>query len=284
MTVRARELAALVDAVPSLPAVFLRLTAVVDDPRSAIRDMEEVVYEDPALAGRLLRLANSAYFGFPGHVDSLSRAITLVGTRQLRDLALATSVLDLFSGVASDVVSMASFWRHSVATGLLARALATWQREANAEQFFVAGLLHDIGRLVLLIKANESMVQALERSRVDDVLLHVVERDILGFDHVALGNELLRQWNLPPAICAGVAFHHLPMRAGANIPTAALVHVADVMANAIAFGSSGMDAVPPLEDAAWLALGLPVSVIKPSLDLVRQQFSDTMKIMMEPAG
>ncbi|PIQ36833.1 MAG: HD family phosphohydrolase [Lysobacterales bacterium CG17_big_fil_post_rev_8_21_14_2_50_64_11] len=284
MTVRARELAALVDAVPSLPAVFLRLTAVVDDPRSAIRDMEEVVYEDPALAGRLLRLANSAYFGFPGHVDSLSRAITLVGTRQLRDLALATSVLDLFSGVASDVVSMASFWRHSVATGLLARALATWQREANAEQFFVAGLLHDIGRLVLLIKANESMVQALERSRVDDVLLHVVERDILGFDHAALGNELLRQWNLPPAICAGVAFHHLPMRAGANIPTAALVHVADVMANAIAFGSSGMDAVPPLEDAAWLALGLPVSVIKPSLDLVRQQFSDTMKIMMEPAG
>jgi len=282
--VRARELAALVDAVPSLPAVFLRLTAVVDDPRSAIRDMEEVVYEDPALAGRLLRLANSAYFGFPGHVDSLSRAITLVGTRQLRDLALATSVLDLFSGVASDVVSMASFWRHSVATGLLARALATWQREANAEQFFVAGLLHDIGRLVLLIKANESMVQALERSRVDDVLLHVVERDILGFDHAALGNELLRQWNLPPAICAGVAFHHLPMRAGANIPTAALVHVADVMANAIAFGSSGMDAVPPLEDAAWLALGLPVSVIKPSLDLVRQQFSDTMKIMMEPAG
>jgi len=116
------------------------------------------------------------------------------------------------------------------------------------------------------------------------VLLHVVERDILGFDHAALGNELLRQWNLPPAICAGVAFHHLPMRAGANIPTAALVHVADVMANAIAFGSSGMDAVPPLEDAAWLALGLPVSVIKPSLDLVRQQFSDTMKIMMEPAG
>lgn len=284
MTPSARGLAALVGTVPSLPAVFLRLTAVVDDPRSAIRDMEEVVYEDPALAGRLLRLANSAYFGFPGHVDSLSRAITLVGTRQLRDLALATSVLDLFVGVSSEMVSMRSFWRHSVSTGLIARALATWRREANAEQFFVAGLLHDIGRLVLLLKASESMVQALQRSRNNDVLLHVIERDILGFDHATVGNELLQQWNLPPAICAAVGYHHMPMRAGANIPTAALVHVADVMANAIALGSSGMDAVPPLDAGAWAALGLPVSVVKPSLNLVRQQLSDTMAIMLGEDG
>jgi len=284
MTPSARGLAALVGTVPSLPAVFLRLTAVVDDPRSAIRDMEEVVYEDPALAGRLLRLANSAYFGFPGHVDSLSRAITLVGTRQLRDLALATSVLDLFVGVSSEMVSMRSFWRHSVSTGLIARALATWRREANAEQFFVAGLLHDIGRLVLLLKASESMVQALQRSRNSDVLLHVVERDILGFDHATVGNELLQQWNLPPAICAAVAYHHMPMQAGANVPTAALVHVADVMANAMAFGSSGMDAVPPLDAGAWAALGLPLSVVKPSLNLVRQQLSDTMAIMLGEDG
>lgn len=280
MTASARSLAALVGTVPSLPAVFVRLTAVVDDPHSAIRDMEGVVYEDPALAGRLLRLANSAYFGFPGHVDSLSRAITLVGTRQLRDLALATSVLDLFTGVASQWVSMQSFWRHSVATGLIARALATWRREANAEQFFVAGLLHDMGRLVMLLKASDSMAQALERSRRDDVLLHVAEREIFGFDHATVGNELLLQWNLPPGICAAVAWHHMPMRAGSHVPMAALVHVADVIANAIAFGSSGADAVPPLDAAAWSALGIPASVIKPSLNLVRQQFSDTMTIMM----
>lgn len=274
----------MVGTVPSLPAVFLRLTAVVDDPRSAIRDMEEVVYEDPALAGRLLRLANSAYFGFPGHVDSLSRAITLVGTRQLRDLALATSVLDLFTGVSSELVSMASFWRHSVSCGLIARALATWRREANAEQFFVAGLLHDIGRLVLLLKASEPMIRALELSRRDNVLLHTVERDILGFDHATVGNELLQQWNLPPAICAAVGYHHMPMRAGANVPMAAVVHVADVMANAIAQGSSGMDAVPPLDESAWNALGLSVSVIRPSLDLVRQQLVETMTILLGENG
>lgn len=284
MTMSARSLAAMVGTVPSLPAVFLRLTAVVDDPRSAIRDMEEVVYEDPALAGRLLRLANSAYFGFPGHVDSLSRAITLVGTRQLRDLALATSVLDLFTGVSSELVSMSSFWRHSVSCGLIARALATWRREANAEQFFVAGLLHDIGRLVLLLKASEPMIRALEQSRRDDVLLHAVERDMLGFDHATLGNELLQQWNLPPTICAAVGYHHMPMRAGANVPMAAVVHVADVMANAIAFGSSGMDAVPPLDESAWNTLGVSVSVIRPSLDLVHQQLAETMVILLGDCG
>src|SRR3546814_16661563 len=118
--------------------------------------MEEVVYEDPALAGRLLRLANSAYFGFPGHVDSLSRAFTMVGTRQLRDLALATSVLDLFAGVSSELVSMASFWRHSVSCGLIARALATWRRTANDETFLVARRLPARGHLVLLTMGIET--------------------------------------------------------------------------------------------------------------------------------
>src|SRR3546814_20876384 len=96
---------------------------------------------------------------------------------------------------------MASFWRHSVSCGLIARALATWRREANAEQFFVAGLLHDIGRLVLLLKASEPMIRALEQSRRDDVLLHAVEGDVLGFAHATVGNELFQQWTLPPALC-----------------------------------------------------------------------------------
>src|SRR3546814_13686163 len=101
-------------------------------------------------------------------------------------------------------------------------------------------------------------------------------RDVLGFDHATVGNELLQQWNLPPAICAAVGYHHMPMRAGANVPMAAVVHVADVMANAIAFGSSGMDAVPPLDESAWNTLGVSVSVNRPSLELVHQQLAETM--------
>jgi HD-like signal output (HDOD) protein len=141
--------------VPSLPAAFSRLNTAVEDPRCTTRDIETIVREDAPLSGRLLRLANSAYFGFPGRVDTIARAITLVGTRQLRDLVLATSVIDMFKGVPTAHITMESYWQHSVACGLAARILASLRREPNPEQFFVAGLLHDIGRLIMYIQLSD---------------------------------------------------------------------------------------------------------------------------------
>jgi len=279
----ARRLVELVTMVPSLPAVYLRLSAVVEHPRSSMRAIEAVVYEDPSLAARLLRLANSAFFGFPARVDDLSRAITLVGTRQLRDLAMATSVLELFRGVSPQHVTMPSFWRHGVTCGLAARALAGWRREANPEQYFVAGLLHDLGRLVLYLKLPEDMSGILEEAARTGEPLYEVEHRHLGFDHAAVGGELLRHWNLPPHLCAAVAWHHAPQRAELHAPMAALVHVADVFANAAGFGSSGEARVPPLSKLAWQQLELPATVVVPTMSLIRQQLADTLTTLLGPA-
>lgn len=278
----ARRLVELVTMVPSLPAVYLRLSAVVDHPRSSMRAIEAVVCEDPSLAGRLLRLANSAFFGFPARVDNLSRAITLVGTRQLRDLAMATSVLELFRGVSPEHVTMPSFWRHGVTCGLAARALAGWRREANPEQYFVAGLLHDIGRLVLYLKLPEEMNRILEQAARSGAPLYEIERQHLGFDHAAVGGELLRHWNLPPHLCDAVAWHHAPRSAKLHEPMAALVHVADVFANAAGYGSSGEARVPPLNTLSWQQLELPPTVVVPTMSLIRQQLADTMATLLGP--
>jgi len=281
MPATAKRLAETIATVPSLPEVLARLTHAIDDPRSSLRRIEAIVQEDSALAGRLLRLANSAYFGYPGRVDSLSRAITLVGWRQLRDLTIATSVIDTFRGLAPSQVTMESFWKHSVACGLVARILATWRRESNIEQYFVAGLLHDIGRLVLYVKLPSDMAKVLGNAESSRKLLFQCEVEHLGFDHAAVGGELLKRWNLPAHIHAAVEFHHTPQRAAAHKQMAAAVHVADILVNGIVCGSSGERYVPPLCAEAWQSLDLPPSIVEKTLNLLEQQLADALAVFLD---
>jgi len=284
MPATAKQLAETIATVPSLPAVLSRLTNAIDDPRSSLRRIEAIVQEDSALAGRLLCLANSAYFGYPARVDNLSRAITLVGWRQLRDLTIATSVIDTFRGLAPSQVTTESFWKHSVACGLVARILATWRRESNLEQYFVAGLLHDIGRLVLYVKFPDDMSKVLGVARSSGKLLYQSEAEHLGFDHAAVGGELLKRWNLPAHIHAGVEFHHAPQRAGAHKQMAAAVHIADILVNGIVCGSSGERYVPSLCIEAWQSLDLPPSIVDKTLDLLERQLADALSVFLEDVG
>lgn len=283
MTTLPRFLTDAVKDVPSLPAAFSRLNAAVDDPHHSTSDIESVVREDTALAGRLLRLANSAYFGFPARIDTISRAITLVGTRQLRDLALATSIIDIFKGVSPEHVTVESFWKHSIACGLAARILASLRREPNPEQFFVAGLLHDIGRLIMYIKLSDEMARILDTARQTGELMYVCEQNLLGYDHAAVGGELLKRWNLPPHLCTAVACHHAPQQAGAHSASAAQIHVADILVNATGNGSSGERFVPPLDAEAWRLMGLPASAIGPTLKLLKEQLADTVDTLLGDA-
>ena len=137
---------------PSLPAIFNEVNEAVDDPRSSMGDIAEIISSDISLSARILRLVNSAFFGFPSRIDTISHAVTIIGTQQLRDLVLATAVIDLFRGIPSELVDMRSFWQHSISCGIASRILSSYHREANIEHFFVAGLLHDLGRLILYIK------------------------------------------------------------------------------------------------------------------------------------
>ncbi len=271
-----------VTTIASLPSNFLRLDEVVNSPRSSLTDIGAVISEDPGLSARLLRVVNSAFYGFPSRIDTISRAITVIGTQQLRDLALATSVINLFEKVPSDFVDMETFWRHSVGCGVAARVIATFRRESNSERYFVAGLLHDIGSLVLYTREVHLSLQALERAREEKTLLHPLERQIIGFDHAAVGLALLKSWNLPQSLQAAVAFHHDPIRASAYPVEAATVHVADIIANAMQLGSNGDIQVAPLDPQAWSVLKLSPSILGSVMEQVERQFEGAVKTVIAP--
>lgn len=282
-----RKLVARAETISSLPTVHLRLNEVVNDPRSSNRDVANVIAEDPGLTARLLRIANSAFFGYPSKVDTITRAVTVIGTKQLRDLALATSVIEMFDSGSEDVVSMESFWRHSIACAVTARVLATYRREINVEHFFVAGLLHDVGRMVMFKQIPDLCRETMDACAADDLLMYQAERDMLGFDHADVGAVLLEQWQLPPSLVKAIEFHHRPAKVagtGEYAITAAVVHVADVITNAMVYGSSGERFVPPLEDAAWQQLNLPETVLYATLKQLEHQYEDAVSLILKDAA
>jgi HD-like signal output (HDOD) protein len=281
MTNTAFDLAKSVDTVPSLPAIFARINEAVNDPRNSIAEISNIISEDPGLAARLLRLVNSAFYNFPTRIETISRAVTIVGTQQLRDLALATSVLKLFKGVEKDLVNMEQFWRHSIACGVAARVLASYRRESNNERFFLSGVLHDIGRLILYIRKPDLARSALIKANDSRELLHKVEYEEVGFDHATVGGALLRFWNLPASLEEIVTNHHNPTKSKRYPVETALIHLADVIVHVLKLGSSGERFVPPVDPQAWDCLGLSASVLPPALDLIERQYEEAARMIIQ---
>lgn len=266
--------------VASLPTIYTKLNEAVADPRKNNKDFTKIISEDTAMAARLLRIANSALYSFPSKVETVTHAITIIGTNQLRDLVLACSVMNLFKNVPEEFCTMESFWRHSIACGVCARILAGLRREQNIERFFVAGLFHDIGRLVMFMEISDQMAAAFNHQKNNHCMLYQAEREISGFDHATLGGLLMKAWQLPPRLEEAIAFHHTPSKAKKFPQDAAMLHIADILANALRFGSSGESYVPPLDSDAWTQIDLPVAAIGTIMDQVHLQYDDAVKFIL----
>ncbi|MFM2092080.1 MAG: hypothetical protein RLZZ127_2569 [Planctomycetota bacterium] len=246
-----------VGALGSLPTTWIAIRDTVERPGATTADIAAAAGRDPDLVVRLLRLANSAMYGLARRVESIPQAVGLLGTRQVCDLALACSVVERFKGVPPDLLDMATFWRHSVATAITCRLIAARRGEANPERMFVIGLLHDVGRLVFALRAPEALAAALARVRSGAAPATEAERAEIGFDHAVMGETLLTQWRLPPAVAKAVGNHHAALTASGHAIESACVHVADLLCHGLGFGSAG-DAVPApaLVPAAWELTGL----------------------------
>ncbi len=272
------SLVASVRTIGSLPDIYSKLNDVMRKPSSSARDIGKVLAEDPVLTARLLRLVNSSFYSLSTKVETVSKAVVLVGTNELRDLVLATSVLSMFDDVPNDLMDMERFWRHSLACGLFAREMAKKLRLVNPELFFVSGLLHDVGRLVIFLKLGQLAGDAIVRSRDNNELLYRVENDVLGFSHAQVGAALIKAWNLPESHKRATEFHHGPWVPVYEIAT---VHVGDILANALQMGTSGSHIVPPLMPDAWKFLGLSEEVLPAMVRSVKRQYQDAISSILK---
>ena len=245
----------------SYAPVLEEIEKLLESPECSLVTIGEAIEKEPDLTARLLRLANSSFYGFSSRLSTVTEAISLIGIQQVQDLILASSIISQFSGVKGEFVSMESFWQHSLACGTCSRLLALEKRLPKADKFFVAGLLHDMGRLVLYARAPQQAKEVFALYRSERILLHEAEKRVLGFDHQQIAGAVMEQWKFPTNLIQAVACHHQPESAEGARQEASVVHLADHLVNALQLGSSGERNVPPLNMRAWETLGLPTSVL-----------------------
>ncbi len=261
----APKITVLVDALPvtlgSYAPIVRDIETALQSPQCSLGTVAAAIEKDPDLTARLLRLANSGFYGFPNRLATVSEALSLIGIQQVQDLIVSTSIIDRFSGVGTNFVNMRDFWRHSLACGVGARSLATTRHMRGPDKFFVAGLLHDVGRLALFSKVPELSQRIFGQHREQGGLLRQAERDVLGYDHADIGGALMKRWQLPPRLVEAVENHHRPTACQVGKEEAAVVHLVDHLVNALQLGTSGEPLTPPLQAAAWDLLQLELGIL-----------------------
>lgn len=277
---RATHLVKGVATLVSLPEVCTRVNDMVDDARSSAADIGNVICQDPGLTARLLKIANSSFYRFPSKIETVSRAVTIIGTRELRFLVLASCAIRSFDRLDNDLIDMASFWRHSLYTAVIARELAGRCNVLHRERLFVAGLLHDIGHLVMYNKIPDLVQVMLERANRSGEPLYQAERDVFDIDHGVVGAELLKLWNLPQSLQEAVEHHHEPQKAESYALEAAIVHIANSLARLAERGCTNAQDGPPIAPEAWEITRLNGDIIEPTLIEARAQFIEALLLFL----
>lgn len=263
----------------SPPTTYSQINDLMNSPNSSADDISAIINVDPALTARLLKIVNSPFYGFPSQINTISRAITIIGTRELTHLVLATSVINAFKGIPASLINMDEFWRHSLACAIASKLLAIHCGYRAAERFFISGLLHNIGSLVLYQAVPELAREAINSAKFGNGTIYDAEKQVMGFDHTEVGQALVKAWRLPDSLDDVVRYHHTPSQAQEFPKEVAIIHIADIMVSSAELGHSGDNHVPPLEPKAWELLEIDAQVLPEILQKVAEQLDDLTAVM-----
>jgi HD-like signal output (HDOD) protein len=264
----------------SLPTIIHKINQVVNDPETTFQDVAEVISQDVSLTARLLKIANSSFFGFSERVDTITHAVSVIGSDQLRDLALGTYVIDAFKGMNHSSISMESFWKHSIAAGIASRIIAVYKRTENPERLYIAGMLHEVGRLIIFANFEKEVEKILEVYGENEELLCDIEKKQFGWNHAYLGAEFLKSWNLSESQIEAVKFHLNPLEGQSYQNETAIIHFGGIIAKILRLGNCGENFIPKIETKAWDILGLPMDILPSIFQQVDSQFAETVDVFM----
>jgi putative nucleotidyltransferase with HDIG domain len=262
---------------PALPLVVSELINSFDREEVSIGELADKVAQDQALTAKTLRLANSSFYGLQAKVRTISQAIAVLGFDSIRALVTAAGVIGSFPATPGAAFDHRAFWRHAIANALCARSLARHAR-CNPEFGFVSGLLHDLGRLVLVTRFPAQYDAVLAQRAARDCTLIEAERAVLGIDHAQVGRALAQHWKFPEPICRAIANHHAPMAQDyGDIPS--VVHVANVIVHGLDLAADEDDQVPPIVQGAWDSLRLDHAVLRAVFADTEAEFADACQVL-----
>jgi len=225
-----------IENLPTPPVVYTRINEAITDPNTSAYQIASIISEDPAMSAKILRLSNSAFYGCSREITSIKQATITVGLEAIRSIILSTSVFNAFNSQPHLAQFQEDFWRHSLATATACRVL-TWKLSSewirNVDRAFSVGLLHDIGKLVMVTYMPQEWEKILPVLTKGESPAFIIERDILGYTHAEVGAALAKRWNLPEFIQDALAFHHFPHSSPKEGSLAPLVYAGNLLSHIV---------------------------------------------------
>lgn len=267
------------DAIPSLPANFHKIIEAVNDPDADVDEIAGLISSDIGLTTKILRLVNSSYFGLSTQVATISHSLNILGLSPLGTLVLASELMSQFKDIPEEFVTTESFWSHSVASGIAARQICKLKNSGNEEVLYIAGMIHDIGSVLIYREFPEKAKKALTQCNEWGIELINAEKTAMGFDHAQVGGALMEKWQLPIIIQETTLYHHKPLNAPTHKLEAAIVHLADYIVQSSQLGSSGEIQASQLDQRVLKFLDLPEKILPWISEKTKESFEEVYKIL-----
>ena len=267
----------------SLPEIFIRVNQVMSDPKHDAKQLGDVISHDPSLTARILRIVNSAFYGLRVKIELVSRAVSVIGEEDLRNLVLATSAVETFKRIPNELVDIDLFWRHSIHTGIVAKLMSRHCNILHGERLFVAGLLHDIGKLILYYQEPELSEDILMEANGTDGVIFRAEQEILGYTHADVGGALITAWKLADTLKDTISYHHDPLKARKYPVETAIVHISNCIVNAIGpeteINEHLLDDYPYFEPETLNITGINLNILPQLMDQAWEQTAEVLDII-----
>jgi putative nucleotidyltransferase with HDIG domain len=261
----------------SLPEIYIQISDLLDSETAKSAQIGQVVETDPALSLRILKMVNSAFYGFSHKVDSISQAITILGRERLKQILIGSVLSGVFGKMENPVFHMEDFWRHSVKTAILARYLSLQTDcSQHSDTLFTAGLLHDIGRLIMAKMIPEQTKQILDAVDIEDGDLYHAEERILGFTHCDVGAGFIKKWGLPDILASAAQSHHNPQAITEYILETGIIYIANNL-NFLVAPIEEEEVEYALQDIpGWKDYGLSLENITAACVIAEEQVHEVM--------
>lgn len=266
---------------PTLPTIYNELTEVLENPRSTAIDAANIITKDQSATSKILKVANSSIYGFYGKIETISQAIFYIGFQEVRNLILTLGIMDIFKNTKEvHLLNPVDLWKHSIAVGTIARAIGRYLGISKLENYFVAGILHDIGKIFFLKYFPNDFAKSLELAEEKEITIREAETEIFGISHTKIGSLIAERWKLPKTIVNTIEYHYTGTILGKFDLLTCIIHLSNIYARLLNLGNSGDKLVPQPNEEVWNNMSLPTDLFSKIYNKVILDYQESTHLFL----
>jgi len=266
---------------PTLPTIYSALLDLLSNTDSKVSDVANLISKDQATVIKILKTANSAYYGFNKEIDNITSAITLLGFYEIKNIVMSLTFINLFKHTKlNQYINPVDYWKHSIGVAIIARRLGISSNAQVTENYFLAGLLHDIGKLICYLYFTTDYGKALQYAKTHRISMLDAEQRVLGFNHQDIGDEIAMKWKLPNDIRNAIKYHHSGIVPNKFEPQTGAVHLANIAVKILNLGNSGNTIIDRPNPTVWKILGLPDNTFVNNFIPIVNDYHSSLKLFL----